>query len=97
MGKKSHCEIHGKCTPWVACKHVNERNANRIILSKSKLVVCTSCAMKLSKLKADQFMTVCEGCLRDFVKQLLENVEVEEDIPRVVIGLENLGGKDRWT
>ncbi len=97
MGETIHCEIHGKCTPWVACEHVNERKANRIILSKSKLVVCISCAMKLNELKTNQLTAVCEGCLRDFVKQLLENVEAEEDITRVVMGLKNLGGKDRWT
>ncbi len=97
MPKKTYCEIHGKCTPWVACEHVNERKANRIILHRSEIVMCIPCANKLNKLKGSHFMPVCEGCLRDFVKQLLENVEVEEDIPRVVIGLENLGGKDRWT
>ncbi len=91
MGERIHCEIHGKCTPWVACEHVNERKANRIILSKSKLVVCLPCANKLNKLKGSQFIPVCEGCLRGFVKQLLENVEAEEDIERVVIGLKHLG------
>ncbi len=95
MGK--YCEIHGECVFWAACKHVNKRKANRIILSKSKIVVCLPCAKKLNGLKASRFMGVCDGCLRDFVKQLLENVEAEEDITRVVIGLENLGGKDRWT
>ncbi len=95
MGK--YCEIHGECVFWAACEHVNKRKANRIILSKSKLVVCTSCAMKLNELKTSQLTAVCEGCLRDFVKQLLNSVEAEEDIARVVMGLKNLGGKDRWT
>ncbi len=97
MGERIHCEIHGECTSWIACKHVDERKANRIILHRSEIVMCIPCVNKLNKLKISQFATVCEGCLRDFVKQLLENVEAEEDITRVVIGLENLGGKDRWT
>ena len=97
MGKKGHCEIHGKCTPWIACKHVNERNANRIVLYRFGIVMCKPCAKKLNKLKGSHFMPVCEGCLRDFVKQLLENVETKEDIERIVIGLKHLGRKDKWT
>ncbi len=97
MGEKFHCEIHGECTSWVACEHVDERKANRMILSKSKIAMCLPCANKLNELKTSQLTAVCEGCLRDFVKQLLNSVEAEEDIPRVVIGLENLGGKNRWT
>ncbi len=98
MGEEFHCEIHGECTSWIACKHVDERKANRIILHRSEIVMCIPCANKLNdELKTSHFMPVCEGCLRGFVKQLLENVEAEEDITRVVIGLENLGEKDRWT
>jgi hypothetical protein len=49
--------------------------------------------MKLNELKTSPLMGICDECLRDFVKQLLKNVEAEEDIKRVVLGLENLGGK----
>ncbi len=59
--------------------------------------MCLPCAIKINKLKTSQFTAVCDGCLRDFVKQLLKNVKAEEDIKKVVVGLENLGGKDRWT
>ncbi len=41
-------------------------------------------------------MGVCDECLRGFAKQLLKNVEAEEDIKRVVMGLENLGEKNWW-
>ncbi len=93
MGERIHCKIHGGCTLWAACEHVNERKAKRIILSESKLVLCLPCAMKLNELKTSPLMGICDECLRDFVKQLLKNVEAEEDIKRVVLGLENLGGK----
>jgi hypothetical protein len=97
MGEKFHCEIHGECILWATCEHINKRKANRIILSKSKIVICLPCAMKLNTLKTSPLTAICDGCLRDFVKQLLKNVEAEEEIKKAVIGLENLGGKDGWS
>jgi hypothetical protein len=72
------------------------RNPNKIILTKPEIAMCLPCAIKFDEQEDDHFTAVCDGCLRDFVKQLLKNVEAEEDIKKVVIGLENLGGKDRW-
>ena len=95
MGEKFHCEIHGEFIPWAACEHVNKRKANRMILSKSKVVVCLPCAMKLNTLKTSGLRAICDGCLRDFVRQLLIDVEKEEDIKKTVIGLEHFGGIDR--
>jgi hypothetical protein len=73
------------------------KNPNRITLAKEEIAMCLPCATKFDEPEDDHFTGVCDGCLRDFVKQLLKNVEAEEDIKKVVIGLENLGGKDRWT
>jgi hypothetical protein len=52
--------------------------------------------MKLNELKTSPLMGVCDECLRGFAKQLLKNVGAEEDIKRVVMGLENLGEKNWW-
>ena len=91
------CKIHGQCILWVACKHVASGKAKKIFLIKPDIALCSVCRSSIEKLEAHDLMGVCEACLRDNIQERLKNVEKEEDINKIIIGLEHLGGKDKWS
>ena len=93
---KGQCKIHGQCNLWVACKHVASGKAKKIFLIKPDIALCAVCRSGIDKLEAHDLMGVCETCLRNYIQERLKNAETEEDINKIVVGLEHLGGKDKW-
>ena len=87
------CKKHGQCIIWVACKHVADGKARKIALIKPDIALCAHCAPRLKELDVDDFSAVCEGCLRDYIRKL---AEAGKDVNECVIGLEHLGGRDKW-
>ena len=90
------CKIHGQCTLWVACKHVASGKAQKMFLIKPDIALCAVCRSEIEKLEAHNLMGVCETCLRNYIQERLKNAEIKEDINKIVVGLEHLGGKDKW-
>ena len=90
------CEIHGRCILWVACKHVASGKAKKIFLIKPDIALCAVCRSRIGKLEAHDLMEVCETCLRNYIQERLRNAETQEDINKIIAGLEHLGGKDKW-
>ena len=90
------CKIHGQCNLWLACKHVASGKAKKMFLIKPEIALWSACRSRIEKLEGHDLMGVCEACLRDYIQERLKNAETEEDINRIVVGLEYLGGKDKW-
>jgi hypothetical protein len=89
------CKIHGQCTLWVACKHVAGGKAKKMFLIKPDIALCAVCRSMIEKLEAHDLIGVCETCLRNYIQECLKSAETEEDINRIVVGFEHLGGKDK--
>jgi hypothetical protein len=51
------------------------------------------CVPRLYVLDIEDLGAVCEECLKNFIRQLVEHIKVEGDIKNIVVGLEHLDMK----
>ena len=85
-----YCKKHGEVKAWTVCRHITTRKARNIVLESSDTALCFSCAPRLYELDIDDLATVCEECLKNFVRKLVTRAQSKVDLNEIVIGLERI-------
>ena len=64
--------------------------ARNIALETANTALCFFCSPRLYDIDIDDLASVCEECLKNYIRKLIEHNGAEKDIKDIVVGLKHL-------